>query len=97
MKAKGFPISKYGYTMPNVDIVALNNIQPIIEIIPEPKANIGTISVKGEFTLSFNQEMISPEIVDQTFYKNVFKATITSSLYDKFTNCRIGWTGKRTL
>jgi len=26
MKAKGFPISKYGYTMPNVDIVALNNI-----------------------------------------------------------------------
>jgi len=53
--------------------------------------------VKGEFTLSFNQEMISPEIVDQTFYKNVFKATITSSLYDKFTNGRIDWTGKSIL
>jgi len=43
-------------------------------LIPEPKMHIGAITTEGEIEITFNQDMLAPNSVDQAVYKNVFRA-----------------------
>ena len=40
---------------------------------PPAKLKIGAVSAKGEIGVEFNQDMVFPETIDQSIYKNVFQ------------------------
>lgn len=61
------------------------------EEIPDPDVELLPISSKGEIKLRFNQDMIAPDHITQSTYRNVFVVSITSSLdgstaYGRFAN-----------
>ena len=58
----------------------MNKVDEKPEEIPDPDMQLLPITSKGEIKIQFNQDMIAPDVIIQSTYKNLFVVSITSSL-----------------
>jgi hypothetical protein len=84
LSSMGFKKTSQGFTFPGVNITEvdalMNKVDEKPEEIPDPDMQLLPITSKGEIKIQFNQDMIAPDVIIQSTYKNLFVVSITSSL-----------------